>query len=175
MPDKEVLLKPRDDPHVFTIFCVSFLACLVGKIIFKEKVLTEPIANFVTVSDEAYTLVYLENSYDRWMAESKDEPKPPTKKWTSDNLAATLYKGWNQEGIVRYNELYKNVKEKRKEKGTKEFELDFQDEMQASRKKKGRKRKEPLENEIILEPLFEDSDAEKSDVSDDDDDERNGE
>ena len=171
MPDKEMLLKPRDDPQVYTIFCVSFLACLVGKIIFNQKVLTEPIANFVTISDEAYALVYLENSYDRWMAESKDEPTPPTKKWTSDNLAATIYKGWNKEGIVRYNELYKSVKEKRKEKGTKKFELDFQERMQASREKKGRKRKEPLENENILEPLFEDSDAEESD----DDDERSEE
>ena len=171
MPDKEVLLNPRADPQVFAIFCGSFLSCLVGKIIFREKVLLHLISSFVTVSDEAYALVYLENSYDWWLAESNGEPKPPIKKWTSDHLSATLFQGWDQECIVRYNELYKSVKEMRKKKVTQRFELDFQDEVKASQLQKGSKKKKPLGTEIVLEPMFDDSsDEEKMDNSDDDDD-----
>jgi len=169
MPDKEVLLNPRADPQVFAIFCGSFLSCLVGKIIYKEKVLLRLIAEFVTVSDEAYALVYLENSYDRWLAESNGEPKPPIKKWTSDHLSATLFQGWNQEGIARYNELYMSVKEKRKDRDTKKFELVFQGEVKDSQLQKGSKKKMPLDNEVVLEPLFDDSDVDEKDDSDDDD------
>ena len=171
MPDKEVLLNPRADPQVFAIFCGSFLSCLVGKIIFREKVLIHLISSIVTVSDEAYALVYLENSYDRWLAESNGEPKPPIKKWTSDHLSAALFQGWDKEGIVRYNELYKSVKEMRKKKDTPRFELHFQDEVKESQLQKGSKKKKPLGNEIVLEPMFDDSDEEKVvDESDEDDD-----
>ena len=59
----------------------------------------------------------------------------------------------------------------RKKKVTPRFELDFQDEVKASQLQKGSKKKKPLGNEIVLEPMFDDSDEEMVvDESDEDDD-----
>lgn len=142
---KVKLLNPRADPGVFAIFSNSFLSCVVGKMAYKEAVTEGRITEFVTVSNEAYALLYLENSYDQWKAEAVDDPKPPS------------MMGWNQDHIVRYNDQHRSVKAKRKEMGTKKLEDGFRDQMQ------NRRKKVPKEIEHSLEPTWDDSEEETSD------------
>ncbi len=166
LPVKKKLLEPRADPDVFAIFCNSFISCLVGKITYRGAVSAARIAEYVSISNEAYALVYLENSYDRWEAEAVGALKLPDKKWTRDPQAATLYKGWSQDGILRYNELSKSVRDMRKQPDTKKFEGDFRDQMKEGFLQKGKKKPEKIVEES-LEPLIMESSSEEE--SDDDD------
>lgn len=136
---------------------------------YKGAVSTARIADFITVSNEAYALVYLENSYDCWKAEAEDNPEPPKKKWTSDAQASTLYKGWNQDGILRYNEQSDSVKGKRKELDSKKLEDNFHEQMNEDNLQKGRKNKPLKEVVERVEPTWNDS----SDEEEGSDDEEN--
>lgn len=160
---KEKLLEPRADPVVFAIFCNSFISCLVGKICYRGAVASARIAEYVSVSNEAYALVYLENSYDRWEAEAVGAAELPNKKWTSNPQAATLYRGWSQAGILRYNEQSKSVREARKQSESKKIEKDFRDQMKEGSLQKGKKKPGKVV-EAGLEPTWEiSSDEEDSD------------
>ncbi len=89
-----------------------------------------------TVSDEAFALLLLENSYDRWCdlyfnnkgallqrrgKKGRDVESDVAPKYTrggikySTNDATGMEKGWSQEGKRRFNELYDSVKQDRKQ------------------------------------------------------------
>ena len=126
LPEKDALLAPRKDPEVFSIFSDSFLACLVGKMSYKSSVKNQRISSFVTVSDEAYTLLYLENCYDSWKAEATSAAEVK-KKYTDQPQSSSRYKGWNEEGIVRYNELIAATQIARKGRTCEIIEEDLQE------------------------------------------------
>jgi hypothetical protein len=168
LPGKEKLLDPRSDPAVFAVFCNSFLSCLVGKVAYKGHVSTDRIADFVSVSNEAYALVYLENSFECWEAEAEGSGELPSKKWTSDPQAATLYKGWSKDGILRYNEQSASVKGKRKESDSKKFEGNFREQMKEGSLQK--EKKKPLKEVVeSVEPTWESSSDDEESSGDEDD------
>ena len=98
-----------------------------------------------SISDEAFALLLIENSYDRWMdifkthggnAGRRAPGAYSEKQWVSDvppkythggiiykeaavrERAAKDVKGWSNEGIRRYNALFHEVKKDRKEHPT---------------------------------------------------------
>ena len=123
-------IQGRTDPSVSILF-QHFVPCVVGKKKFKAK-LSEHLtldAEICSVSDEAFTLLLLENQYDRWTDIYKQrQTRDPTemlgrlerrkRKWESnispkytdggirysDNHKMT-HKGWREAGIVHFNEL----------------------------------------------------------------------
>ena len=62
-----------------------------------------------TLSSEAYTLVYLQNSYDTWYAEASEDETIPARMYTQNPQTSSKYGGWKENGIVRYNELQARV------------------------------------------------------------------
>ena len=168
LPEKSALMIPRNDAETFAIFCNAFLSCTVGKVTYKEKVMEERISSFVTISDEAYTLLYLENCYDRWLAEANglQEETHPEKKWTSAPQSATLYKGRNEAGIHRYNDLVTSITDQRKEDETKTFEDNFRTGKEEDHMQKYKKKKVTKKGADYVEPLIEVSEPE--DVEEDD-------
>ena len=153
---------PREDAKTFAIFCNAFLSCTVGKVTYKERVMEERISSFVTISDEAYTVVYLENCYNRWLAEANgsEEDTHPEKKWTSAPQSVTLYKGWDEDGIKRYNKLFKSITNKRKEEESKCLETNFQTDTEEDYLQKYRKRKVPKQSNNYVEPDIKESEPE---------------
>jgi hypothetical protein len=101
---------------------------------------------YISVSDEAFTVLTLENNWDRWsdMAhndEWKDSDEPS--KWTTSNEKqkgvtmnqatpgsdgddvtpkAKRYRGWLAKGIARYNQIFNEVKAARATKNYEDFE-----------------------------------------------------
>ena len=84
LPGKDVLLCPRKDLAIFKIFCDSFLSCTHGKIDFKDRARTAVVSMVTTLCSEAYTLVYLENSYDTWYAEASEDETIPARMYTQN-------------------------------------------------------------------------------------------
>jgi hypothetical protein len=81
------------------------------------------VSEILTVSDEAYILLSIENSWDAIKEEidNNDEPEAGGKRGTYahgkyTNQGTNLrYGGWTKEGIKRFNELYELVEKNRKE------------------------------------------------------------
>jgi hypothetical protein len=132
-------VKGREDTSVTTLF-QTFVPCVVGKKKFKAKMheqLTTD-ADICSVSDEAFTLLLLENQYDRWSdiyQQRKNKSKEGSvvrqerrkRKWESDispkytdggirysDDRKMTHKGWKEAGIVRFNELCAKVHGDRK-------------------------------------------------------------
>ena len=99
LPGKDVLLCPRKDLAIFKIFCDSFLSCTHGKIGFKDRARTAVVSMVTTLSSGAYTLVYLENSYDTWYAEAETIQ---ARIYTQNPQTSSKFGGWKENGIVRY-------------------------------------------------------------------------
>jgi hypothetical protein len=134
-------------------------------------------SSYITISSEAYTMVYLENCFDTWLAEAADTADQkvrfsyPRPLWTKDTKKAKSYKGWSPEGYTRYNELMKALKIQRRKKDTgKDLEKDFLDDARKTFEKtktvKVKGRSEPFV-ELIIEGG---TDSEEDDTSEADDD-----
>ena len=99
-----------------------------------------PPANLFTASDEAFALAALENNYERCLNRYHDAgnqaPKPkrnkenpktefysnvPTKfteggiKYTDPNVKPNSSRGWNENGILKFNHYYEKIKADQKE------------------------------------------------------------
>jgi hypothetical protein len=173
-------MQPRADLEVFKVFCHTFVACVIGKVSFKERMTDELPSSYITVSSEAYTIAYLENCYDTWLAEAEDTADKkvrssyPRPLWTKDPQTAKIYKGWSADGYARYNALVKSLKIQRRCKETGEdLETDFrEDARKIFEKTKTVKVKGTSESYVVV--VYEDdtdSDEAEEKVHDEDDDE----
>jgi len=101
-------------------FVVEYLA---GPVIGQRKWKTEkcykPLSNVMTISDEAFMLLLLENQYDMWknatstiVGRGKYTEKAKNKKFC----------GWSNDGIRRFNQLCADVRANRNKQFAKEVE-----------------------------------------------------
>lgn len=126
----EELLEGRSNSASVLILFQTFIPCVIGRKKFKMK-LGEQLkkdADICTVSDEAFALLLLENQYDRWTdiyqqrkqrtVEFTVRSEKRTRRWESDvspkytnggikykDKSPTLYKGWKDDGIKRFNAI----------------------------------------------------------------------
>ena len=122
-----------DDPEnntqqAFTFLVEHLLGHVIGKRDWDIKKCFRTVSDYVSISDEAYTLLLCENVYEKWLKIK------PTQAGTVRNIVRGKYtdqengasnekfKGWTAEGIERYNQLYQNVKQNRLEKWAKGVE-----------------------------------------------------
>ncbi len=137
----EDFLKGRSHVVAYTVFFDHFVPCALKKTEWERRIAisgthTESTDNFLsTVSDEAFALLLLENSYDRWfdlytnndggvmqqrgVKERRFESDVPPL-YTRGGIKYQNYqsklgekKGWSDDGIIRFNELYEMVKRDR--------------------------------------------------------------
>jgi hypothetical protein len=161
LPTLEELLSPREDTDVFQIFCCHFVACTVGRVYYKKNARNTPIRKFVTLSDEAYTQAYIENCYERWLADVKDvtedkagRPTYPLAKWTSAPQAATKYKGWSKPGMDRYNEIQETLKAVRKTKAAKKMEEELVERINSKATKPTKESKRAPETNAVVGIIY---------------------
>ena len=128
---------------VFELLLDRFVPCVVGKNTFKKRLDTNPVKDndLFTVSDEAFMLLILENSYERWV-DIFDQQDPNSgaeigkrkgREWKWASSKHTRYtqggiryaraggiessggtKGWSREGKDRYIKLYQMVLQDRR-------------------------------------------------------------
>ena len=121
---------------MYKVFFDNFLPCVIKKSVFDHQVaVATNDRTLCTVSNEAFALLLLENSFDCWqdiyqLRKGKVTPKRGQKRREFESDVPTRYtkggmvynktvknndpKGWSAEGIKRYNELYASVKKDRK-------------------------------------------------------------
>ena len=112
--------------RAFAFYCFHFLPCVLGRKLWVDGMRQKrKWSTFVTLSDEAYGLLVLENLYDQWMYEYENKNKSKTEKRqggggpkysTGVGREAKLMKGWSREGVERLNDLIKEVAVDRAEK-----------------------------------------------------------
>ena len=118
----EMLDRKNMTTDIFEDYCDNFLSVVVGVSEWKEKAHRDLISKFVTPSDEAFALVSLENSYDRWLAEAnaKDDGNAEVANWPERQFTNKMegngrkFQGWSQEGLTRYKTHMDLVKRLRK-------------------------------------------------------------
>lgn len=138
------LTELREDVDAFEIFVNRFLKPTYSKkwnyhVNYKRSEVKK-IANIVSITDEAFVLLVLENNWDRWIdinnqsdnnyiPSKRGRSKPTTSsvmpKYTqlqvsgsiSEQNQDNICKGWRQSGIQRFNELCVLVKCNREEFG----------------------------------------------------------
>jgi hypothetical protein len=135
-------LQGRSHNEAYTVFFEHFVPCALKKTEWERRIAMagthiESTDDFLcTVSDEAFALLLLENSYDRWFDLFKSnagglmqqrgvkhrrfESDVPTlytrggiKYHTHQSREGERQKGWSDDGIIRFNELYEMVKRDR--------------------------------------------------------------
>ena len=87
-----VSLRENDDvvKEAFFFFAREFLPCVVKRLVFREFKLVNLLSEFVTISDEAFTLLLLENNVARWNAmfaagKNKSDDSMPLQKFQPVN------------------------------------------------------------------------------------------
>ena len=112
LPTLEEILKlqqaPRSNNNTAFTFVVKHLArAVIGQRKWKTTRCYAPLAKHMTVSDEAFMLLILENQYELWLnAESSKVGRGPY----TENGPNKKFCGWTNEGMRRFNKLLKEVR-----------------------------------------------------------------
>ena len=129
------IISLREDKNkmAFFFFAREFLPFVVKRLYFRQNKLENLLSDFVTVSDEAFTLFLLENNVARWevMFENgttKSDESMPTQKYQATGGADDNKNGKDGYGVqaaLRYNEYYKYVSEARSKTDTNSLETEL--------------------------------------------------
>ena len=180
MPTMEDLLLLRAGEKVYKEFYKRFVSCVITKTTYRERLrgaVSEK--DFCTRSDEAFALVALENSWDRWTDEYTQNsgiPKRQRGKHGKERTASSkvqpkyteggiIYgdaeldkrqmKGWKNEGTCRYNAIYKMVNNDRKRNKGKFFKKWMSDKvMELAMKQTKWRRKRKVIHVLPINELF---------------------
>ncbi len=135
------LAEGRKNVEAYTAFFDHFVPCATKKTLWDRRIAkamsnsaSKKCQNLCTISDEAFALLLLENSFDRWLdiflnnkgpvmqrrgikqrAFQSDVPTLYTRggiKYDKTDVTQSV-KGWSDEGIARFNELFDQVKKDR--------------------------------------------------------------
>ena len=143
------ILELSRNKEVMVQFLEKFVSCVVGRIEWKRSCKDQPISRIASATDEAFALLVLENIWDSWgdvdpqdyllkrrervepkkqapegnSSQKKPRQKEIPGKYTEKHRNAKRYRGWSDEGIARFNQLVKMVREDRARRS--EFEVNF--------------------------------------------------
>jgi hypothetical protein len=173
MPNIDNWLTLRNNEHGwYTKFFEVFIVHVVGAAKFRNKVATQFVSSFVTVGDEAFALLVLENCEEKWMDmyDKKETKSYKKNKYTdggksSQGGRSRNLKGWSNKGLNRFNELYRLVKVDRARKDV-AFEGTFLEKMKEKYLGRKRRRMEVRlhENEDDEQPDFIEDDMELTEI-----------
>ncbi len=125
-----------EEKQAFLWFVGEFVESVAGRKTWGKqkylKLMSEPTREggkpIVSVSDEAFALLMLDNYYERWIKErmerfEKSKQLTPDKKfvrgrkgkYTAPKNGNREYRGWSNEGILEYGRLLKMVRNSRQE------------------------------------------------------------
>jgi hypothetical protein len=147
----------RNDEESYTKFAEVVLSCIVGKSSWKLNCGTKKLNEFVTVSDEAFGLLLMHNSWELWrtMGDNARQGKPIGKakregdgggfqglmtKYTSNGAYVKKNQGWSEEGLDCFLDLVERVREDRKHDGLKAAGESFQEKFKAKMAERYKKR-----------------------------------
>jgi hypothetical protein len=156
-----IALREGDDSvkEAFYFFAREFLPCIVKRLVFKKFKLVNLLSEFVTISDEAFTLLLLENNVARWNAmfaagKNKADETMPSQKFQAVNeqeqetsngqqqrTSGRVKDGYSLKAASRYVEYFDYVEEARKDVCRDSLEMELLKRMEDMDSGKGRGRK----------------------------------
>lgn len=111
-------LRTEAPVETFKTYCELCLPILVGKQYWKMNHTFIGVRAMATVADEALLALILENNIEEWTALARggviDKNNRHTLYTHGGKEGRRTRKGWSLQGVERYNELHKEVKEERK-------------------------------------------------------------
>ena len=121
MPDLklEIMMK-RQNEKAYTTFCETVLPMVIGKNVWRHKCYTQLLSEYVSVSDEAFALLLLENSWEMWKHQAEQDENKTTvfkTKYTVHSAGTKKNHGWTREGLMRFIALVEEVKKDRNKNG----------------------------------------------------------
>jgi len=130
-----------------------YLSAVVGTITWKEKSKIDLARDIATIQDEAFCMVVLDNSYDRWVSmlndpENKDNWEEA--KYTKRNKDGKN-EGWLNKGLEAYETFVDNVAELRKkdEDNTDNRAKDLEEQYKEAKKREGKTKRKRSNDEIF--------------------------
>jgi hypothetical protein len=124
LPTLEEIIKlrqaPRSNNNTAFTFVVEHLAgAVIGQRKWKTTRCYAPLSKHMSVSDEAFMLLVLENQYELWM--ESETTRVGRGKYT-ENAPNKKFCGWSNEGMRRFNNLLAEVRINRAKQYSKEVE-----------------------------------------------------
>ena len=108
---------------------MGYVQQIVGRMKWKKLIRIQKISNFVTISDEALTLLAIDNSEFVWEAQALTQKTIPRAKYTSKRPNRRIHEGWSDDGKHMFNVYFDKVIEDRKNENRKEWEEIFHSEV----------------------------------------------
>ena len=179
-PEFKDLIEDRNaNMENFKNFVEKLLCVVSGKKLFKKEKGSKTVSKICTISDEAFLLVALENSYKAWKAEFDEEDDIPKKVYTDQPASSQKYGGWSVEGIQRYNTYMELVRDEREQPERQEVEKEYlsarqkeqENVMAGGRKRKVTDVKEHRNLKVTIYHPIEDVEESDEEEEEDDDDE----
>ena len=140
--EKLISGRGQDTDGQFTVFVeiiVGKAGCNVWK---KSNMHTHLMSEVVSVADEAFAIMLLRNSWDRWVAMAKNEAVLPPTKWTMEEKdeRSRVFSGWDVDALDRvWPATYAAVKKDHEE--NQDWEVSFRERKQAEANKEKNKKK----------------------------------
>jgi hypothetical protein len=104
------VLEMRDDTEgAYSLFCDCVLSHVIGRDVWKKHSHTHKLPTIATVSDEAFAIFLLENSWEVWVAMAAKEGVIPERNYSVRGPGTKKLQGWTEEGIERFNKLFDMV------------------------------------------------------------------
>ena len=124
LPTLQEILKLRQAPRLnnnttFTFIVEHLAGVVIGQRKWKTTRCYAPLTKHMSVSDEAFMLLVLENQYELWI--NSETTKVGRGKYT-ENGPNKKFCGWTNEGMRRFNKLLEEVRTNRNKLYSKEVE-----------------------------------------------------
>jgi hypothetical protein len=113
----------EDSSTTFWYFFSALVPSIAGKKIWTQEVMLSKLIQeslFVTVVDEAFTILCIENYWEKWV--NKGEVL-----WTETHQGSTGFMGWQTAGYERFVYLCKRIKHQRQETVSEDLEEKFKE------------------------------------------------
>jgi hypothetical protein len=124
LPTLGEILKLRQAPRLnnnttFTFIVEHLAGAIIGQRKWKTTRCYAPLTKHMSISDEAFMLLVLENQYELWM--NSETTKVGRGKYT-ENGPNKKFCGWTNQGMRRFNELLDEVRTNRNKQYSKDVE-----------------------------------------------------
>ena len=156
----DTLDEPFENCKLYFDFVEYYVSAVIGLRYYEKEKLRSKFSDYVTVSDEAFAVLTLENNWTRWMAmavANHYKESSVKTRWTVtrdkkkgsghgtddaiDGPQARRYRGWSAHGINRYNQLFDDIKKERQSERGRHFENKLLLQMIENNKENKNKRK----------------------------------